>query len=522
MKKLIATLLFLTFAVSTIACGAAEAATSRYPSVVIGLTEQIAALDPADPNAGCKPHIGWEIYESLFDIDGFGGEMYPVLARELTKVDALHYDVTIYDYIKDSAGNELKASAVVFSFRLAYDSGKNNVLSKYMESVEALDEYTVRFTWKAEPLSVGDLEAMIAKTWVFTQAAYENSPDGFATKPIATGPYVVTNFVAGSSVTMEANENYWQTEESLVARQHQRNVQTIRFDTIAESAQMVTALQTGRIDYADNISSSNLPDFMEGGRYADSFSIDSYLDNQVYFLTPNCSANSPCSDINLRLALYYAVDNSQLCKALNSDARVVSTFCNPNYPEYSDAFASQENYITTSDVNLAKEYLAKSCYNGSTLKILLQNSENEQSMAQILQLIWDQYLNVKVEFLTYDRATVKEYKEYNDMWDLCLETRGSTDYAITFLKGMFDEGTRHTAMWVDGDEELRSLASQLQTVEGHNAEVYAKFHDHVVANAYEMPILSIYKYGVYAKSLARIIKTAKNYILPGGCTYTQK
>lgn len=547
-KRLLAMLLALVLAVSLVACGTtsngkeedktlpntdkivdekapeadkdanATSADDRYDSVVIGINTSIDALDPGDPNGGCKPQIGWNIYESLFDIDGFGGEMYPVLAKGYTVVDELHYQVELYDYIVDSARNELHANDVVFSYQLAMDAGTNTVLLTYIESVEAIDENTVEFTWTKEPTAVGDLEAMFAKVWVFTQAAYESSSDGFATNPIATGPYVVTSFVAGASCTLEANENYWQTDDSLVSQQHKRNVQTIRFDNITESAQMVVALQTGKIDYAEKIAYTSLTDFADGGKYADRYDIDMYQDNQIYLLTPNCSSNSPCMDQNLRLALFYAVDTEQLCAAINGDATPLSTFANSNYSEYAD-FSDQDNYVNVCNIDLAKDYLSKANYDGTPLKMLLTNDETTQNVGQVLQLIWEQQLGVKVEFLTYDRPTVKEYKEADDMWDLCLESRGSTDYAITYLKGMFDTSVKHSAMWVSGDDELQALITALQTVDGHNAETYAAFHNHVIENAYEMPLFSTYTYGVYNSVMTGICKTAKNYILPGGCTY---
>lgn len=515
--------LFLTLAMASgLAVHAgAESEEGRYDSIVVGLSAEINSLNPDDPNSGCKPLVGWEIYESLFDIDGFGGEMYGVLAKSYTVVDELHYTVELYDYITDSEGNKIDANDVVYSYQYSLDSGANTVLLTYVDSITALDDYTVEFTWLTEPTPVGDLEAMFAKVWVFSQAAFEASTDSFATDPVATGPYVVTNFTAGSSVTLEANDNYWQTDESLVYPQHERNVQTIRFDTISESAQMVTALKTGAIDYADGIAYSSLTDFQEGGSYADSYSIDSYQDNQVYMITPNCSENSALADINLRLALYYAVDTSQLCAAIPSDTVELFTFCNSNYSEYVESLAEQDNYITSCDPELAQQYLeaAKEAgYDGSPLKMLLTTDETLQNVGQILQILWLQNLGIEVEFLTYDSATVKEYKEYDDMWDLILEGRGSTDYAVTYLKGMFDTTASHTSMWVS-DDELQTLITTLESVDGHTEENYTAFHDYVVSQAYEMPLYSLYKYGVYTADMTSLCKTAKNYILPGGCTY---
>ena len=159
-----------------------------YDSIVIGIIAEIDSLNPTDYNAGCKPYVGSEIYEALFDIDGFGGEMYPVLAKGYTIIDDPHYQVELYDYITDSNGNAITASDVVFCFQHVAEEGTNTTLTSYMESVEAIDDYTVEFTWTTAPEPVGDLEAMFAKVWIYSQAAFEASTDGFATQPVATGP----------------------------------------------------------------------------------------------------------------------------------------------------------------------------------------------------------------------------------------------------------------------------------------------------------------------------------------------
>lgn len=59
--------------------------------------------------------------------------------KELTQVDELTYDVEIYDYIHDQAGNPLTANDIKFCYDTAKESGNLPKLAS-IESIEVLSE----------------------------------------------------------------------------------------------------------------------------------------------------------------------------------------------------------------------------------------------------------------------------------------------------------------------------------------------------------------------------------------------
>ena len=63
------------------------------------------------------------------------------LMKELTKVDDLTYDVELYDYIVDQAGNKLTASDIKFCFESAKATGNLPKLA----SVESVEGFPI--TW---------------------------------------------------------------------------------------------------------------------------------------------------------------------------------------------------------------------------------------------------------------------------------------------------------------------------------------------------------------------------------------
>ena len=62
---------------------------------------------------------------------------------------------------------------------------------------------------------VGTFETLLKHTFVISKAAYEASEDGFATSIVSTSPYQVTDFVAGSTLTFELRDDYWQDVSNL-------------------------------------------------------------------------------------------------------------------------------------------------------------------------------------------------------------------------------------------------------------------------------------------------------------------
>ena len=58
--------------------------------------------------------INRTLYEYLIDRNEFGGEMVGCMMKSYEKVGENTYNLTIYDYIYDTAGNHITASDVAF------------------------------------------------------------------------------------------------------------------------------------------------------------------------------------------------------------------------------------------------------------------------------------------------------------------------------------------------------------------------------------------------------------------------
>ena len=279
------------------------------------------------------------MYEYLVEADSMGTQAVPVLASSVKQTGEKTYVVTLFEHIADSAGNHITAADVVWSFTQGIAGGNLRALGS-IESVNATGDYTVEFVFK-HVLGVGDLDKALTECPVVSQNAYESSPDKFASKPIATGPYVLKEYVPGSSLTFEKRADYWQADPSTVALFSRSNVQQIVFQIITEPAQHAIALQTGNADISASVSVNDLPQFQSGGQYADKFNLFEFTDNLTWVLAFNGS-QATFQDKNLRQAMAYAIDTTAICQAVHCVP--AHTMGNSNFGGYQAKWDNEPYY----------------------------------------------------------------------------------------------------------------------------------------------------------------------------------
>ena len=486
----------------------------RYGKVTVALSSDPQDLAPYTwAGDHSKQYIYYNIYEALFDFRG--GGYIPILAKEYQDVDETHTRVTLHDNIYDAAGNHITAQDVVFSTGLLVDSG-NAVKYDIFDSVKAIDDYTLEYTWTGPVVQVGALEWPWCCTMVVSQKSYEEI-GGFADKPIGTGPYVVSEYVSGAHLTLKANDKYWQTAE-LRDSNHKANVETIEYDIIAEASQHVIALSTDQIQYSQAVPAENLKDFSEGGQYADRYGVYVTQGSELYTLIPNCSENNLMSDVNLRKAIFYALDNQAIAAATGTSI-AARAFGTPFFEDYYPAWESTETYMNTYDLQKAKEYLEQSGYNGETLRLEGFNREDIKSIMTMIQALLLQ-AGINVEINAKESALVQSDVNNPDAWDILLWNPGGGTQVGEWNRPInYNEfGTGFNMAFLH-DDELQELFMTANTVDGHNEENMTRVHDYIVENAYYHALCMPQMNAVYSKDFATLVYRESEFLLPGACDY---
>lgn len=490
------------------------------PRIMMICSEAYDSLYPWGSTAGMECLA--EMYEKLFGQLRGVEDMIPILADknrgEFGGYDhqegTSDYTVYIYDYIHDHEGNPVTAEDVVFSYEMNDAEGSVGALFK---GVEAVDDTTVLFHFERELDGVGELENILTQTSITSKAAYEASTSGLVSDVCGTGPYVLKEYVSGAGCTIKRNEDYWQTNDELRPMMAEANVEEIEYKYIAENAQKVMALQTNAVDIAPSLNVTDTESFRDGGEYADQYNVYSWMQTGAKLLIPNCKEGRPCSDVNLRKAIFYAIDVNGIAASLGEGNAVANyALVPPIYENYCQEWEQLENYSTVTDPELAKEYLEKSSYNGETL-VMITEATYTRECEVILNMLAQ--IGITMEIQTLDKSTLTAARTNGD-WDLNIDQKAGS-YLGKFINGAWStSNTSHgmTINFVD-DPEWQGMLEFLTSKAGNTRENLEEWQQRAYDNAYGMNLYSSNNFNVMNKGILTNVMNAQNRVLPGAMKY---
>ncbi|MBQ8092063.1 MAG: ABC transporter substrate-binding protein [Clostridia bacterium] len=502
MKKFLSIVLTLIMVLSVASLAAAD----QGSEVTVGIAGDPGNIGPFQGMGLGRIGILFTTYEMLMVKDG--DSYVGCLAKNVTPVDDLTYDVEIYDYIKDQEGNPLTASDIKFCYDTAQASGNLPKLA-VVDSVEVLSDYVCRFTFSA--LSAGQLEELLMECPIVTQAAYEASADQMATDPVSTSAFHVTSYQTGSTIVYENTGKYWQTDDALVPTTSKHNVDKITFKIIPDTVQMVNALKTKEIDISAAIDSAYIKDFMD----VDGYSVTQIPDNVTKYLIFN---NNVFGDINLRKAIAYGIDTEDIALfAYDGVALLAKDIGNSKYPDYVAAWDEEEYYEY--DADKAQEYLTAAGVSNPTYRLMYNVSDQNTAIVSTIQSDLMDF-GINIELIPYDNALFGNYKySENSEWDLMLDEGGSSGLLTNVWKLTLDRRDQVHGKTVGYvvDDQLQSLLEAAMA--DNSPENMDAFHQYLKEQCYEIGLVA----AVNNLAHTTIVKAAKTcfrgQILPGACEY---
>jgi ABC-type transport system substrate-binding protein len=487
----------------------------------IGLNADPGDLSPWGPNGTGRMDMEEMLYQGL--ATNVNGEPESLLYKEYKlSPDEKYVDIFLYDYIHDSAGNPLKASDVVFSFDKAREVGNIRALAG-CEKAEVIDDYTARIYFN-RTLFMGDLALVLTQLDIVTQSSYEASPDGMAAMPVSTGPYKVTKYTSGYSLTFEKDPNYWQKDDSLTPARAKANVNTINFYIITESSQMTMALENGSIDMSWHVSNDDLYLFQEGGPQSGKYRIFEMPDNMILQIWLNCDKSAVTGgSADLRRAIYYAINSAVILQSVYSNSGVVTyDIARPENSDYLKSWETEDNYYQY-NVDKAKEYLAKAGYRAGQLSLnLLCASTDTYANAAVLVQAFLSQIGIDVKINAVQTALVETYREDPSRWDILVAGRGSATY-VTDVYNISMVASRFlwngTINFIK-DDKLQQLIEAAMLQSSHSNETVNALHQYMIENAYAMGTVNFFNSYIAPRDCTSLSLSYKKAVLPGACTYT--
>ncbi len=393
MKKITALLMGIILTFSLVACGSkdtpqetTEAAEATEPAeesatgdsaasdkiVNIGMTDSLSSVNPLlmDASEILKYSLSME-FLPLVELNG-DLEFEGMLASSITTEDNIHFKVTIDENATWSDGEPVTADDVVFTvLRLASPALANANMALYafegvgddgfveegateIAGVQAIDEKTVEFTTKYSMAlttfqnTYGRYILTLPKH-ILENVAVEDlaSYEWFSAPTVVSGPYIITDYDLQHYVSYTANENYWKSAPLI----NKLNIK------ILTSAQLLSSLQSGEIDFVQQTTGNILQEDYESVEALDNVTVNygSPVTNQSIFFN-----TTSVTDPRVRQAILYGIDRETLISGfLNGKGEVVDGFLSSASPFY-DASLEPVPY----DPEKAKELIAEAVADG--------------------------------------------------------------------------------------------------------------------------------------------------------------
>ena len=271
--------------------------------------------------------VGRLVWDSLLYKDPKTVEFKPLLAKSFRFVDELTIDFTLREGITFHNGEEFDADDVVFTLNFV-SNPDNGVLTQrnvnWIEGVEKLGKYEVRLKMK-QPTPIA-LEFLAGPLLIYPNEYYsEVGPEGMGLKPVGTGPYMVSDFQPGQSVTFVRNDDYFSSSPKA-----QPAIGKIVQRTIPDQNTQIAELLSGRVDWIWKVPA----DQAQHLQARDEITIANEQTMRIGYLSFDSSNrtgnSSPVNHPLVRKAIAHAIDRQTIVDSLvGGSSRVVHSACHP-------------------------------------------------------------------------------------------------------------------------------------------------------------------------------------------------
>jgi peptide/nickel transport system substrate-binding protein len=327
-------------------------AQGRKDSIVLAM-----GLEPSpglDPTGGAASSIAevtlYNIYETLTKIHP-DGSVTPLLAESWeVSPDLTTYTFKLKRGVKFQNGEPFNAQTVKFAFDRAGAEKSTNKDKRTFAALttRAVDEHTVVILTREIdpdfPFLLGQATAVIVEP---------KSADSNMTKPVGTGPYVLENWVKGSSITLKKWPGYRN------AGAIQLNRATFRF--IPDAAAQVAALLAGDVDAFPRVTPRSVEQFKSNPK----FQVVVSGSRAKTILAIN-NRKKPFDDVRVRRAVAMAIDRKAVIQGAgdgygapigshyppSAPGYVDTTGVNPYNPERARALLKEAGVTTPLEVTI--------------------------------------------------------------------------------------------------------------------------------------------------------------------------
>ena len=443
----------------------APAAGGTADTITYSLTADPRAVDPAYFDDGESAVVSCNMYEGLYQYGKTDAKVSPCLAKDLPEIsdDGLVYTIKLNEGIKFHDGTDFNAEAVKKSIERQLEPNRNSDMpyasfvfgeeeaGNGVETVEAVDDYTVKITMRAASAPFVKNLAMALASPIVAPSAIEAATDGQAiTNPVGTGPYKFVDWTKGASVTLVANEDYWGEAPK---------TKNLVFKIIAEGNTRLTSLINGECDIISSVDPASADQIVDNG--FELFSEDGMTINYMAFNTET----GKCTDQEVRKAVAQAINVEEMVKSIYGE---YATVANSVMPTWMAPYAKDVKQ-TAYDPEAAKKTLPdKGITSLQCITYTTARPYNQKGGSDLANMIQG-YLSavgVELSITQYDWTTYKT-KVQTDPYDICFYGwTGDNGDPDNFMNLLADTNWSMNVAHFQDDEYKALIAEGLKTPDG--------------------------------------------------------
>lgn len=428
----------------------------------VRMSGDLTEADPASVFDPSSHYIVGSMYSRLVRYKPGTTEIEPDLAEDWSiSEDGLEYVFNLRKGVTWHKGyGEVTAQDVKYSVERHLDPESRSLFASYfsvLDSVEAVDDYTVKFTLQ-QPFApfIGSTLAF-RSGWIVNKEAIDVEREEYLRNPIGSGPYQFESWEAGRRVVLTANEDYFEGAPEI----KRLEVIPISDDSAAEMA-----LMSGEIDlsYFQNVEAYQR--LRDSGQFVAKDSVGLSVHGIMLNMT-----REPFDSVLVRRALAHAIDVEGIISAVWKDLAGRPTgFLTPNYFGYTD---DVEIYEYNPD--RARELLAEAGYpDGFQTTFLYSAGAPWPQMAPIIQANFDD-IGVETELLGLEFGAYSEPRRAGDYDMISVSTSRPSDPDLILTEYFHSDnvppGVNNS--YYDGVDELIERA-RVESDPAVREEIYAE------------------------------------------------
>lgn len=449
----------------------AESTSAGSGTLNIMLETPVESLDPQLATDGTSFEVIADYTDGLMQMDADGAAVPACAESYEVSEDGTTYTFHIREDAVWSNGDPVTANDFVFAWQRAVDPANASEYS-YMLSdigqivnaaeiiagekdvselgVTAVDDKTLEVQLNV-PVSYF-LSLMYFPTYYpVNQAFFESCGDTFATSPettLSNGAFVLTSYEpAATAFELVKNEDYYDADKVQLAG--------LNYQVIQDSQQALMSYQNGDLD-------TTLLNGEQVDQVKDDPEFTSVGAGYLWYISPNIKEVPELANLNLRLAMTFALDRDSICNDVLKDG------CAPTYtavppefaagPDGSDFSADQTMFADACayDPDKALEYYEAAKTELSqdtfTFDMVVDADDAPQKVAQVVKEQLETTLPGMTINLTIEPKKQRVEDMQNGNFQLAL-TRWGPDYAdpMTYLGMWVTDNSNNYGFWSNAD-----------------------------------------------------------------------